>query len=58
MRASVEVVIVTVRRVGMHGCHEGLNKAFQELVGRLPRLRDVRSVTQITRNERDPGMWN
>ncbi len=52
---SVEVVTVTVRSFGMHGYHEGLNEGFQQLVGRLPRLRDVRSVTQITSDERDRG---
>lgn len=46
IRANVEVVTVTVQRVGMHGYHGGLNERFQQLVGQLPRLRDVRSVTQ------------
>ena len=55
IRASVEVVTVTVKRVGMHGYHEDLNEGFRQLVGELPRLRDVRSVTQITRDDRDGG---
>ena len=55
IRASVEVVTVTVRRVGMHGYHEGLNEGFQQLLKGLPRLRDVRSVTQIRSDERDRG---
>lgn len=55
IRASVEVVTVTVRRFGMHGHHGDLNEGFQQLVGGLPRLRDVRSVTQITSDERDRG---
>ncbi|CAD6571750.1 MAG: hypothetical protein ASARMPRED_004777 [Alectoria sarmentosa] len=42
IRASVEVVTVTVKRVGMHGYHEDLNEGFRQLVGELPRLRDVR----------------
>lgn len=53
MRASVEIVTVAVRRVGTHGYHESLNEGFQKLVGALPRLRDVRSVTQMTSDERD-----
>lgn len=53
MRASVEIVTVAVRRVGTHGYHESLNEGFQKFVGALPRLRDVRSVTQMTSDERD-----
>ncbi|KAL9066089.1 MAG: hypothetical protein Q9161_007814 [Pseudevernia consocians] len=55
IKASVQVVTVTVRKVGMHGYHEGLNKGFKQLMGGLPRLRDVRSVTQMISDERSRG---
>ena len=53
IKASVEVVTVTVRRFGTHGYHQDLNEGFRKLLGELPTLRDVRSVRQIIGDEWD-----